>query len=81
MREPTFSSPGGVEGADLALFLLILTVSRDERVGAGEAVLAEGETGGDSVSARGLLARDLELPGSFGVSGRASRMAESSTCR
>ena len=79
MREPTFSSPGGVEGADLALFLLILTVSREERVGAGEAVL--GEAGGDSVSARGLFARDLELTGSFGVSGRDPLSEDSSTCR
>ena len=78
---PTFSSPGGVEGADLALFLLILTVRREERVGAGEAVV--GEAGGDSVSARGLFTRDLEPAGSFGVSGRESLslIADSSTCR
>ena len=74
---PTFSSPGGVEGADLALFLLILTVRREERVGAGEAVM--GEAGGDSVSARGLFARDLELTGSFGVSARDSLSAASSS--
>ena len=78
---PTFSSPGGVEGADLALFLLILTVRREERVGAGEAVV--GEAGGDSVSARGRFTRDLEPAGSFGVSGRESLslIADSSTYR
>ena len=70
-----------MEGADLALFLLILTVRREERVGAGEARLLGGEEGGDGVSARGLLARDLELAGSFGVSGRVSLGADSSTCR
>ena len=70
-----------MEGADLALFLLILTVRREERVGAGEVVLVGGDPGGDSVSARGLVARDLELAGSFGVSGRNSRDADSSTCR
>ena len=70
-----------MEGADLALFLLILTVRREERVGAGEAVEVEGEAGGDSVSARGLFSRDLELEGSFGVSGSVSLIAGASICR
>ena len=70
-----------MEGADLALFLLILTVRREERVGAGEAVEVVGEAGGDSVSARDLFTRDLELAGSLGVSGSDSLTADASTCR
>ena len=77
---PSFISPGGVLGADLALFLLILTVWREESV-----CPAEGEAGGDSASDRSLLGRDLELAGSFGVSGRETdsftEESAPSTCR
>ena len=69
---PSFSSPGGVLGADLALFLLILTACSEERVGPDpEVPEAAGEAGGDSVSARSLLGLCvLELGGSLGVSDR-----------